>query len=43
MPKGPSKRGYHKEDMYKANRTALIVGGVAAAVLLLVMVVSFIR
>lgn len=43
MPKGPSKRGYHKQDMYKANRTALIVGGVSAAVLLLVMVISFIK
>ncbi|MDR7867812.1 MAG: hypothetical protein RIN56_13445 [Sporomusaceae bacterium] len=43
MPRGPSKRGYHKQDMQKVNRTALVVGGVTAAVLLLVMVVSFIR
>lgn len=43
MAKGASKRGYHRDDRNKVNRTALIVGGVAAAALLLVMVVSLIR
>ncbi len=43
MPKGPSKRGYHKQDSVRLNRTALIIGGVTAAVLLIVMVVSFVR
>ncbi len=43
MPKGPSKRGYHKQDSARLNRTALIIGGVTAAILMIVMVVSFVR
>jgi hypothetical protein len=39
--KGVGKRGYHKQDVDKLNRTALMAGGVAAAVILLLMVVSF--
>jgi len=42
MAKGPSKRGYHKQDMNKVNRTALIIGGAIAAILLLLMIVSFV-
>jgi hypothetical protein len=41
MAKGVSKRGYHKQDMDKLNRTALFIGGAVAAVILLAMVVSF--
>ena len=42
MSKGTSKRGYHKQDMRKANRTALFIGGVVAAVLLLIITISFV-
>lgn len=41
MAKGASKRGYHKQDMNKVNRTAFIVGGAVAAGLLVAMVISF--
>lgn len=41
MAKGFSKRGYHKQDMDKLNRTALLIGGVVAAAIVLMMVVSF--
>lgn len=41
MAKAVSKRGYHKKDMDKLNRTALIAGGAVAAVILLLMVFSF--
>jgi hypothetical protein len=40
MAKGVSKRGYHKQDANKMNRTALIVGGAVAAALIVAMVVS---
>ena len=42
MPKGTSKRGYHKQDMDKVNRTALIIGGGVAAILLIIMIISFV-
>lgn len=42
MPKGTSKRGYHKQDINKLNRTALIIGGAVAALLLLIMIISFV-
>jgi hypothetical protein len=41
VAKGASKRGYHKQDMDKLNRTALLIGGTVAAVILLLMVFSF--
>jgi hypothetical protein len=41
MAKGVSKRGYHKQDMDKLNRTALIIGGAVAAAIMLMMAVSF--
>lgn len=41
MAKGQGKRAYHKDDMIKVNRTALIIGGIAAAAILLIMLVSF--
>jgi hypothetical protein len=40
MAKGIGKREYHKRDMDKLNRTALIIGSVAAAVMLCIVVVS---
>jgi hypothetical protein len=41
MAKGVSKRGYHKKDMDKLNRTALIIGGAVAAAIILMMAFSF--
>jgi hypothetical protein len=42
VSKGTSKRGYHKQDMQKANRTALIIGGTVAAAILLIITFSFV-
>lgn len=42
MSKGTSKRGYHKKDMKNLNRTAFIIGGAVAALLLVIMVISFV-
>ena len=41
MPKGLHKRQYHKKDMNSVNRTALLIGGITAGVILLLMVGSF--
>ncbi|MGI6093741.1 MAG: DUF2970 domain-containing protein [Veillonellaceae bacterium] len=43
MAKGNSKRAYHKKDMAKVNRTALIIGGAAAGLILILIVISFVR
>lgn len=43
MAKGAGKRAYHKQDMDKLNRTALLIGGAAAGIILILMIVSFIR
>ena len=43
MVKGSSKRAYHKQDMAKVNRTALIIGGASAGLILILMVFSFAR
>ncbi|MCX7780966.1 MAG: hypothetical protein N2491_08635 [Negativicutes bacterium] len=40
MAKPKSKREYHRQDMDKVNRTALMIGGAVAALILLVMIVS---
>jgi hypothetical protein len=37
------KRAYHKQDMNKQKRTALTIGGVLAAIILLVIIVSFVK
>jgi len=42
VAKGIGKRAYHKQDMNKQKRTALTIGGVMAAVILLVIIVSFV-
>ncbi|WP_156784701.1 DUF2970 domain-containing protein [Thermosinus carboxydivorans] len=42
MVKSSKKRAYHKNDIDNLNRTALIIGGVMAAAILLTMVVSFV-
>lgn len=42
MVKAKSKRAYHKQDMDNLNRTALIIGGVTAAVIIIVMIIGFI-
>lgn len=34
------KRAYHKQDMDKLNRIALLIGGIAAAIILLLMIGS---
>lgn len=43
MAKGIGKRAYHRQDMNKQKRTALTIGGVLAAVILLVIIVSFVK
>ena len=43
MAKGIGKRAYHKQDMNKQKRTALTIGGVLAAIILLVIIVSFVK
>ncbi len=40
MAKAVKKRAYHKQDMDKLNRTALIIGGIAAIIILLLMIGS---
>jgi hypothetical protein len=40
--KAKSKRAYHKQDMDNLNRTALIISGVAAAVIIIIMIIGFI-
>ncbi|MCE5285458.1 MAG: DUF2970 domain-containing protein [Pelosinus sp.] len=42
MARSMGKRAYHREDMRKLNRTALIIGGVVAAVILLLMIGSLV-
>lgn len=41
MAKYTSKRMYHKQEMDKVNSIALTIGGVAAAVIIIVMIISF--
>ena len=41
MAKAAGKRAYHRQDMNKVNRTALMVGGGMAVVILLAMLLSF--
>jgi len=43
VTKGKGKRAYHKQDMNKQKRTALTIGGVMAAVILLVIIISFVQ
>ena len=43
MAKAKGKHQYHREDMAKLNRTALIIGGATAGVILVVMILSFVR
>jgi hypothetical protein len=42
VAKAASKRNYHRQDMQKVNRTALIIGGATAAVILIAMIISFV-
>jgi hypothetical protein len=41
VTKGVSKRGHNKQEMDRLNRTALIIGGSVAAIILVLMIVSF--
>ena len=41
ISRGKGKRLHNKEEVDKMNRTALIVGGVSAACILVLMVISF--
>jgi len=41
MARSLTKRAYHRQDMNKVNRLALIVGGICAAAILLLMIGSF--
>jgi len=43
VAKGIGKRAYHRMDMNKQKRTALTIGGVLAAVILLVIIISFVK
>ena len=40
MSKGMTKRSYHKRDSDSLNKTALLIGGIAAVVILLLIVGS---
>lgn len=40
MKKGMAKRAYHKHDSEALNRTALLIGGIAAVVILLLIIGS---
>lgn len=42
MAKGLGKKAYHKQDMDKLNRVALVIGGAVAVVILFLMVLSFV-
>ena len=42
MAKTKGKHQYHREDMNKLNRTALLIGGSVAVVILVVMIFSFV-
>jgi len=41
VAKAAGKRAYHREDMKKVNRTALMIGGGMAVLILLAMLLSF--
>lgn len=41
MVKGMGKRGYHRNDMDKLNKTALAIGGVTAVITLGIVLFSF--
>lgn len=43
VARGIGKRAYHKQDMNKQKRTALTIGGWMAAVILLIIIVSFVK
>lgn len=40
MGKGMAKRAYHKHDSDSLNRTALMIGGVAAGIILILIIGS---
>lgn len=42
MAKAKSKRAYQKEDMDNLNRIALIIGGITAAVIIIIMIVGLV-
>ena len=39
--KASGNRAYHREDMQKVNKTALIIGGISAVLILIAIVMSF--
>ena len=39
--KSDGKRAYHKQEVNNVNRTALTIGGIVAAIILVVMIYSF--
>ena len=43
VAKGMSKRAYHKKDMNKLNRTALLIGSILGAISLLAIIISFLN
>lgn len=43
MAKGKGKRAYHKQDMNKLNKTALMIGSVLGAISLLAIIISFLN
>ena len=40
--KNLNKRAYHRQDVHELNRTALMIGGGAAGIILLLMFISFV-
>ena len=43
MARASGKRAYHKQDMNKQKRTAMTIGGVLAAIILLAIIISFLK
>ena len=43
MARGIGKRAYHKKDMNQLKYRALTIGGVLAAVSLLIIIISFLK
>ena len=40
MAKNKSKRAYHKQDTDKVNKTALMIGGIVASIIVIILIAS---
>lgn len=41
MARGSGRRATHKNEVKSVNRTAMMIGGIAAGIILLLMIISF--